>query len=101
MSFKDGGLISIKDPTIEISNLTGSERIHNMMGQMVITDHINKLEAVITYNPKPEGGSSVFKSLKNKFMKSGQQGQLSDYFTIAISQKALNQSKQKVVVAEG
>ena len=74
MSFKDGGLISIKDPNIEISNLTGTERIHNMMGQMVITDHINKLEAVITYNPKPEGGTSVFKSLKNKFMKSGQQG---------------------------
>lgn len=60
MSFKDGGLISIKDPNIEISNLTGSERIHNIIGQMVITDHINKLEAVISYNPKPEGGAGVF-----------------------------------------
>lgn len=71
MSFKDGGLISIKDPNIEISNLTGSEKLHNMVGQMIITDHINKLEAVITYNPKPEGGTSVFKSLKNKLLKSG------------------------------
>jgi hypothetical protein len=32
MSFKDGGLYSIKDPNIEISNLTGSERIHNLIG---------------------------------------------------------------------
>jgi hypothetical protein len=60
MSFKDGGLISIKDPNIEISNLMGTDRIHNMIGQLVVTDHINKLEAVVTYNPKPDGGTGMF-----------------------------------------
>ena len=40
---------------------------------MIITDHINKLEAVVTYNPKPEGGSGgMFKGLKNKLFKSKQ-----------------------------
>ena len=82
MSFKDGGLISIKDPNIEITVLT-ADRTHNMVGTLTITDHINKLEAIVTYNPKPEGSSSVFKSFKNKFMKSGQQ-QPTDYFTIQI-----------------
>lgn len=37
---------------------------------MIITDHINKLEAIVTYNPpKPEGGG-VMKSLKKKLFKS-------------------------------
>lgn len=98
MSFKDGGLYSVKDPNIEISNLTGNERVHNLIGQMIITDHINKLEAVVTYNPKPEGSSGMFQSLKNKFKK---QTQLSDALQIQIFQKSLNQSKQKVVVSEG
>lgn len=30
ISFKDGGLISIKDPTIEISGLTIGDRTHNI-----------------------------------------------------------------------
>jgi hypothetical protein len=57
---------------------------------MIITDHINKLEAVVTYNPpKPDGGG-VMKSLKNKLFKSKTETkeQLSDYFTIQICQKA-------------
>jgi hypothetical protein len=70
ISFKDGGLISIKDPIMEISGLTLGDRVHNLIGQMVITDHINKLEAVITYNPKPENSSGMLKGLKNKFFKS-------------------------------
>lgn len=52
ISFKDGGLISIKDPSIEISGLAIGDRVHNIYGEMVITDHINKFELVITYNPK-------------------------------------------------
>lgn len=52
ISFKDGGLISIKDPSIEISGLALGDRTHNILGETVITDHINKFEAVVTYNPK-------------------------------------------------
>lgn len=72
MSFRDGGLISIKDPQIEISGLTYGDRVHNMVGQMVITDHINKLEATVTYNPPKQdnSGGGVMKSLKSKLFKS-------------------------------
>jgi hypothetical protein len=56
---------------------------------MVITDHINKLEAVVTYNPKPENSTGVFKGLKNKLFKSKSQSeQLSDFLSIQILQKA-------------
>jgi hypothetical protein len=70
ISFKDGGLISIKDPTIEISGLAFGDRLHNITGEMLITDHINKIEAVVTYNPKI--GESVLKSLRKKFFSSRQ-----------------------------
>lgn len=32
MSFKDGGLVTIKDPSIEISGLTFGERTHSIIG---------------------------------------------------------------------
>jgi len=51
ISFMDGGLITIKDPNCEISGLTYGDRLHNITGDLVITDHLNKLEAVVTYNP--------------------------------------------------
>ena len=50
MTFKDGGLISIKDPCIEIGVLTN--KAHNFTSELEITDHINKLVATVTYNPK-------------------------------------------------
>lgn len=44
----------------------------------------------------------MLKGLKSKLFKSkDQKEQLTDYFTIQISQKSLNVSKQKVVVSEG
>ena len=52
LNFKDGGLISIKDPTMEVTGLAIGDRIHNLQGDLIITDHINKIEAVVTYNPK-------------------------------------------------
>jgi len=52
ISFNDGGLISIKDPSMEISGLTYGDRVHNVQGSLILTDHINKLEAVVTYNPQ-------------------------------------------------
>ncbi len=52
LNFKDGGLISIKDPNIEVSGLTVGDRVHNFHGQLIITDHINKLEVVANYNPQ-------------------------------------------------
>ena len=36
---------------MELVGLAYGERTHNLVGEMLITDHINKLEAVITYNP--------------------------------------------------
>ena len=51
-SFQDGGLLSIKDPIMQINGLISGERSLNFIGQMLITDHINKLELVVTYNPK-------------------------------------------------
>lgn len=51
MSFNDGGLLSIKDPSIEISGLTVGDRVHNLIGSLYIIDHINKLEAEVLYNP--------------------------------------------------
>lgn len=50
MSFKDGGLISLKDPSIEIGIL--SNKNHVMTGKLELIDHINKLTATVTYNPK-------------------------------------------------
>ena len=52
ISFKDGGLISIKDPSMELTGLALGDRVHHLIGEMIITDHINKFEAVVTYNPK-------------------------------------------------
>jgi len=51
---------------------------------MIIIDHINKLEAIVTYNPPRSEGGGVMKSLKNKLFKSKSDSkeQLSDYFTI-------------------
>lgn len=64
ISFNDGGLITIKDPNCEISGLTYGDRVHSQTGDLVITDHINKLEAVVTYNP--QNGRGVLKSFRNK-----------------------------------
>lgn len=35
---------------------------------MIILDHINKLEVIVTYNPTAQagGGGGMFKSFKNK-----------------------------------
>lgn len=41
ISFKDGGLISIKEPTMELSGLAYSDRIYNIVGSTFIKDHIN------------------------------------------------------------
>lgn len=64
-NFADGGLISVKDPTIELSGLTYGDRVHNYVGVSKITDHINRIEAEIIYNPKASD-SGYFKSFKSK-----------------------------------
>ena len=75
ISFKDGGLISIKDPAIEIQGLL-SDRTHVLVGKLEITDHINKLVATVTYNPSQDNstnsngsGIGILKSFKIKFFK--------------------------------
>lgn len=50
-SFNDGGLLSIKDPSMQITGLVTGERQLNFVGNITIIDHINKLELVVTYNP--------------------------------------------------
>jgi Oxysterol-binding protein len=103
-SFNDGGLLSIKDPTMQITGLVSGERALNFVGTMSIVDHINKLELIVTYNPPKEGQSSgMFKSIKNKLWSGKKkEEQLSDAVLIQIFQKALNgNSKEKVLVAEG
>jgi len=79
--------------------LTYGDRVHSIYGELVITDHINKLEAVVTYNPKSE--KSVLKSFKSKLFKSSDELQPTDHIAISIKQKASNSSKSKVEVAEG
>ena len=71
-----------------------------MQGILTIKDHINKLEAIVTYNPQRE--KSVLKSFRNKLWKSTSSVQPTDLISITISQKEHNKdSKKKVVVAEG
>jgi hypothetical protein len=73
ISFKDGGLLTIKDPGAEIQGLTYGDRVHTIVGTTTIIDYINKLEATVTYNPpkSPNGkgkSGGMLKSLKNKIM---------------------------------
>jgi hypothetical protein len=82
ISFNDGGLISIKDPNIEISGLTYGDRVHNMQGSLIIIDHINKLEAEVIYNPQQTKG--VLKSFRNKLWKSTNAVLPTDYISIII-----------------
>lgn len=94
----------MKDPVMQINNLISGERALNFIGTMTITDHINKLEVIVTYNPpKAEGGGGMFKSFKSKlFGAAKHKDQLSDAVLIQIFQKALNgSSKEKVLVGEG
>ena len=105
-SFNDGGLLSIKDPTLQITNLISGDRALNFIGQMSITDHINKLEVIVNYGAKSgESGSGggMLKSFKSKLFGGGKKDEsLSDAVSIHIYQKPLNgNSKDKVVVAEG
>ena len=93
----------MKDPIMQITNLVSGDRSLNFTGVMTITDYINKLEVIVTYNPPAQGAGSggMFKSFKSKlFGKKSEQ--LSDAVLIQIYQKALNgNSKEKVLVAEG
>ena len=101
-SFQDGGLLSLKDPIMQITNLVSGDRALNFTGTMTITDYINKLELIVTYNPPTQAsGGGMFKSFKSKlFGKKSEQ--LTDAVLIQIFQKALNgNSKEKVLVAEG
>jgi hypothetical protein len=89
---------------MQITNLISGDRALNFTGQMSITDHINKLEVIVTYNPPVEAasGGGMFKSFKSKLFGGKKTEQLTDAVLIQIFQKALNgNSKEKVLVAEG
>lgn len=69
LTFKDGGLLSIKDPMMEVTGMAYGERVHSYIGQAIIRDHINMIEAEIIYNP--EKPKSYFSSFKSKIVGSG------------------------------
>ena len=94
INFKDGGFISITDPSIEISGLTYGDRIHNYIGNAKYTDHLNKLEAEVTYNPK-ESGSGYFSNIKSKWW-SGKKQQLTDLIDVKIYKIKPDGSKKLV-----
>jgi hypothetical protein len=85
-SFNDGGLLSIKDPTMQVNNLISGDRSLNFIGQMIITDHINKLEVIVNYGKSGESGSGgMLKSFKSKLWGGKkEESQLSDAVTIQI-----------------
>jgi len=82
ITFQDGGIISIADPTVEVSGLTYGDRIHNYVGVTRITDKINKMEVEVIYNPGKTKG--LMKSFKNKFFGSSQPKELTDIIAISI-----------------
>ncbi len=51
---------------MQINGLIQGERSLNFIGTMLIVDHINKLECLVTYNPPKEGSGGMFKSFKSK-----------------------------------
>lgn len=72
---------------MEVSGLAVGDRVHNMQGELKITDHINKFEAIITYNPQTH--SSYLKRFKNKLWRSSD-SHPTDLIAIQIKQKANN-----------
>ena len=66
ISFNDGGLLSIKDPIMQINGMITGDKYLNFTGNMTIIDHINKIELLVTYNPPKAEGGGMFKSLKSK-----------------------------------
>ena len=75
MNFKDGGLISVNDPNAEIQGLTYGERVHQLVGNLTIVDHINKLEVIVTYNPTdPSTETGMFRSIKHRLFGGGSKG---------------------------
>jgi hypothetical protein len=36
LSFKDGGLITIKDPSMEVTGLAIGDRVHNIQGDLIV-----------------------------------------------------------------
>lgn len=54
---------------MEIKNIL-SKKTHVMVGKLIITDHINKMIATVTYNPPKSEHGGMLKSLKRKIFKS-------------------------------
>ena len=54
LQFKDGGLLSFKDPVCEMSGIVAGDKILNFSGKSIIKDHMNKMEVEIIYNPSEE-----------------------------------------------
>lgn len=56
----------MKDPELEISGMTIGERVHNFIGNAIIKDHVNMIDAEIVYNPPQETSSGLFGAISSK-----------------------------------
>lgn len=50
-SFPDGTIITVKDPTMHMTNLMSAKKVLKVSGTMTITDETNNLTAEFTYGP--------------------------------------------------
>lgn len=75
------------DPMLDISHLTGKDKIVSYAEKLIVKDHINKIDAELEFNPKVEqqASSGYLSSLKSKLWKSKKrQGDRSDYIKVTI-----------------
>ncbi len=49
--FEDGGLLSYKDPNVELSGFVQGEKVNNWVDSLIIKDHINRMTSEVVYNP--------------------------------------------------
>lgn len=54
-SFPDGTFITVKDPTMHMTNLLSANKVLKVSGTMTITDEVNGLEAEFTYGALKPG----------------------------------------------
>ena len=74
-SFKDGGLVSVSDPSLIIDGLVIGTKVLNLGGTMTFADHINRLEIKLKFGPPKKTLAS-----KLKFWQKNTTNYTKDYF---------------------
>lgn len=118
IKFKDGGAVEMNAPTMVMNGFVTGEKAQYFIDHVLITDHINKLQADLHYNPWTDNSykemvKKGFSSLKDKFKKKkateNEEVQLKrdDDMRIKICQISDNQQKvkkgkeERIVLMEG